>query len=131
MHQIILKPRAVLMIKDAYDWYEERSKGLGEIFLDELDKCYKKLQSNPAGSPKIIKLSAGAVEKISIPGIIRNNQDRYSCIIRVPHQKKPKKQVKIINRSLSVLDLRKNSMINVHFNVHLNVQSEILCKPLP
>ena len=27
MHQIILKPGAVLMIKDAYDWYEERSKG--------------------------------------------------------------------------------------------------------
>jgi hypothetical protein len=55
MHRIILKPRAVLMIKDAYDRYEERSKGLGEIFLDELDKCYKKLRSNPAGSPKIIK----------------------------------------------------------------------------
>jgi ParE toxin of type II toxin-antitoxin system, parDE len=55
MHQIILKPRAILMAKDAYDWYEGQSKGLGEIFLDELDNCFKKLRINPARSPKIIK----------------------------------------------------------------------------
>jgi toxin ParE1/3/4 len=55
MHPVVLKPRAVLMTKDAYDWYEVRSRGLGEIFLDELDKCIKKLQSNPAGCPKILK----------------------------------------------------------------------------
>ena len=55
MLQIILKPEAVLMTKDAYDWYEEQNKGLGEIFLDELDKCLEKLRSNPAGRPKISK----------------------------------------------------------------------------
>lgn len=43
------------MAKDAYDWYEEQRQGLGEIFLDELDNCYKKLESNPASSPKIMK----------------------------------------------------------------------------
>jgi len=43
------------MINDSYDWYEEQLQGLGEIFLDELDKCFKKLQSNPVSNPKIVK----------------------------------------------------------------------------
>ena len=43
------------MAKDAYDWYEEQRQGLGEIFLAELDNCYKKLQSRPAASSKIKK----------------------------------------------------------------------------
>jgi hypothetical protein len=55
MHQIILKPRAVLMIKDAYDWYQEQRKGLGEIFLTELDRCFKRLKINPTNNPKIIR----------------------------------------------------------------------------
>jgi len=55
MHHIILKPGAVLMIKSAYDWYEEQRQGLGEIFLAELDICFKKLQSNPGSSRKILK----------------------------------------------------------------------------
>lgn len=37
MYQLILKPGAILMAKDAYNWYEEQRQGLGEIFLEELD----------------------------------------------------------------------------------------------
>lgn len=55
MHQIVLKLRAILMAKDAYDWYEKQRKGLGEIFLSELDICYKKLQSAPTSSRKVVK----------------------------------------------------------------------------
>lgn len=35
------------MQKDAYDWYELQKKGLGELFLEELDENYRKLQSFP------------------------------------------------------------------------------------
>ena len=35
------------MTKEAYRWYEEQKAGLGEEFLEELDKYYDKLQSNP------------------------------------------------------------------------------------
>ncbi len=55
MYQFILKPRAVLMSKDAYDWYEEQQRGLGEIFLTELDNCYRKLQLQPAANSKVEK----------------------------------------------------------------------------
>jgi mRNA-degrading endonuclease RelE of RelBE toxin-antitoxin system len=35
------------MAKEAYDWYEQQSKGLGEIFLSELNTCYKKIETQP------------------------------------------------------------------------------------
>jgi len=35
------------MAKEAYDWYEKQSNGLGEIFLSELDRCYKKIEAQP------------------------------------------------------------------------------------
>lgn len=41
------------MARDAYDWYEEQRKGLGEIFLAELDACYKKIQNNPTANSKV------------------------------------------------------------------------------
>jgi len=44
MHIIQLKPAAILMAKDVYDWYEEQKVGLGELFLSELSRCYSKLE---------------------------------------------------------------------------------------
>jgi hypothetical protein len=43
------------MTKDAYDWYEAQRQGLGEIFLTELDICYKKIQTNPTVNSKVKK----------------------------------------------------------------------------
>jgi hypothetical protein len=48
MQPLIIKPRAIGMAKEAYDWYEQQSKGLGEIFLSELNTCYKKIEAQPA-----------------------------------------------------------------------------------
>jgi plasmid stabilization system protein ParE len=53
MYQLVLKPEAVLMTKDAYDWYEAQRTGLGELFLTELDAFYKKIQTNPAANRKV------------------------------------------------------------------------------
>ena len=52
MYQLIFKPRAIQMQKDAYDWYELQKDGLGELFLKELDENYDKLQSFPAAYGK-------------------------------------------------------------------------------
>lgn len=35
------------MTKDAYNWYEKQKQGLGDKFLEELDKFYDKLKSHP------------------------------------------------------------------------------------
>ena len=47
MHQLVIKPRAINMQSDAYQRYEEKQKGLGELFLEELDECIGKLQTQP------------------------------------------------------------------------------------
>jgi len=55
MYSLIQKPRAILMTKDAYDWYELQKNGLGEEFLLELDGIYHKLQTQPEYYGKIKK----------------------------------------------------------------------------
>lgn len=47
MPTLILKPRAILMAKDAYIWYETQRFGLGEEFLDELESAYQTIEINP------------------------------------------------------------------------------------
>lgn len=55
MYKLIFKHRALLMVKEAYNWYEKQKIGLGEEFLSELDVCYKKIQKTPAFFGKIEK----------------------------------------------------------------------------
>ena len=55
MYRLILKPHAVSTAAEAYQWYEEKSKGLGEVFLSELHTCFKKIESNPKLFGKIKK----------------------------------------------------------------------------
>ena len=55
MYSLLIKPRAILMTKDAYDWYEVQKSGLGEEFLSELDHIYQKITSHPEYFGKIKK----------------------------------------------------------------------------
>ncbi len=55
MYQLVIKPRAIQMTKDAYEWYEKQKQGLGEEFLEELDKFYFKVKSHSEYFSKIKK----------------------------------------------------------------------------
>jgi len=55
MYQLIFKPHAISMVKEAYEWYEEQQIGLGELFLHELEGCYDKLETWPVSFTKIKK----------------------------------------------------------------------------
>ncbi|MFD2145568.1 type II toxin-antitoxin system RelE/ParE family toxin [Mucilaginibacter antarcticus] len=55
MHKILIKPRAIKMAQDVYNWYEERQSGLGELFLQELESCYDKLEAWPSAYTNIKK----------------------------------------------------------------------------
>lgn len=39
MYQIIMKPTAIEMARDAYEWYNEQQSGLGDEFFEELKSC--------------------------------------------------------------------------------------------
>jgi len=58
MYQVYLKPRAIKLQKDAYDWYELQQDGLGELFLKELDEHYGKLKYSPKHTAKTIEITA-------------------------------------------------------------------------
>ena len=47
MYQLTIKAAAYEMLNDAYQWYEQQLSGLGERFLDEIDRCFEKLRTNP------------------------------------------------------------------------------------
>lgn len=55
MFNLVIKQRALVMIEDAYEWYEIQKPGLGEEFLSELNGYYKKLESTPEYYGKIKK----------------------------------------------------------------------------
>jgi plasmid stabilization system protein ParE len=47
-YKIIVRPEAQREIQEAFDWYEERSEGLGAEFLRAADACLSGVQRNPA-----------------------------------------------------------------------------------
>lgn len=55
MFSLVIKPRAILMVKNAYDWYEKQKPGLGEDFLKDLDSLYHKLELTPEYYGKVKK----------------------------------------------------------------------------
>ncbi len=46
-YKIDLRPLAFLEVIEAYDWYELQREGLGQEFLEALDRFYNNLQLNP------------------------------------------------------------------------------------
>lgn len=44
---IIFRPAAELELKEAYDWYEERTLGLGTEFMRCVDGCVKLIRRHP------------------------------------------------------------------------------------
>ena len=53
MYQLVIKPKAIEMAMEAYDWYNEQQYGLGDIFLKELENGFEKLESWPTAYSKI------------------------------------------------------------------------------
>ena len=55
MHHLILKPNAIKMAKDAYDWYEVQQNDLGELFLASLNDCFTRIKLYPKANSKVKK----------------------------------------------------------------------------
>jgi len=52
-YQVIVRPEAAREIQEAFDWYEERSEGLGLEFLRAADVCLSSVRRNPESYPII------------------------------------------------------------------------------
>jgi|SRR5438270_5140985 len=47
----IVRPEAAREVQEAFDWYEEKSEGLGLEFLRAADACVAGIKRNPLASP--------------------------------------------------------------------------------
>jgi plasmid stabilization system protein ParE len=52
-YRLIVDAGAEDDIDVAYRWYEERSRGLGTRFLDELESCFERVILNPVSYPEV------------------------------------------------------------------------------
>ncbi len=50
-YQIIVRPEAAREVQQAFDWYQEKTEGLGLEFLRAADACLAGVQRNPLASP--------------------------------------------------------------------------------
>ena len=51
---LIVVPAAEDDVLDAYTWYEDKSAGLGNRFLDSLDDAFQLILENPVAFPSVI-----------------------------------------------------------------------------
>ncbi|HEX6624612.1 MAG TPA: hypothetical protein VF064_12945 [Pyrinomonadaceae bacterium] len=52
-YKVIVRPEAEREIREAFDWYEERSEGLGLEFLRAADACLSGVRRNPEAYPLV------------------------------------------------------------------------------
>lgn len=51
--EIIVRPEAAREVQEAFDWYEEKSVGLGLEFLRAADVCLAGIRRNPLASAEV------------------------------------------------------------------------------
>lgn len=52
-YTVLVQIEAWKEIQDAYDWYEEKKEGLGDMLIEEIEVCYNSLIENPERFPYI------------------------------------------------------------------------------
>jgi toxin ParE1/3/4 len=53
MREIIVRPEAEAEVQAAFDWYEEKSVGLGLDFLRAIDDCLLGIERYPLSNPVV------------------------------------------------------------------------------
>lgn len=53
-YSVRFQPVARIELIEARDWYERRSSGLGEAFVQEVDRQVQHIAENPAGFPVML-----------------------------------------------------------------------------
>jgi len=57
-YEIIVRPEAAREVQEAFDWYEEKSEGLGLEFLRAADECRRASREIRSRLQPCIKISA-------------------------------------------------------------------------
>lgn len=76
-NSLIIRPGAEIDIIQAHDWYNLQLSGLGKKFVEEIDKAFERILSNPELYPKSYKnLRKAVVRKFPFCvfySVVKNN----------------------------------------------------------
>ena len=53
--RLVIQPEAEAEIREAFEWYEGRAKGLGAEFVRAVDACHSLMERNPTASAVVHK----------------------------------------------------------------------------
>ena len=77
--------QAQLELDDAVAWYNQRSEGLGQVFLDELDGVVRRATRFPLSCPEIeVGIRRGLIPRFPY-GLIYGIDDDTIVVIAVAH----------------------------------------------
>lgn len=66
-YKLVFKEEAAQQTIEAFLWYENKSAGLGESFLTELDVCYGRASAQSGSIPKAIQeFQTGSIGPLSL-----------------------------------------------------------------
>ncbi|MBO1347320.1 MAG: type II toxin-antitoxin system RelE/ParE family toxin [Hormoscilla sp. GUM202] len=82
-YNILIQPEAELDLIEAYNWYEERSQGLGDEFITAVDICLSLIQRNPLSYP-VVAVSPGNDK--STKGETQDEQFHRALVRRFPYE---------------------------------------------
>jgi plasmid stabilization system protein ParE len=51
--RLLVRPEAEADVAEAFAWYEERRSGLGQEFLEEVERCFERIRELPESYVRI------------------------------------------------------------------------------
>ena len=75
-------------IRESYNWYESKSKGLGEKFLKELEKSFSAIRQTPNTYPMVSKNIRRILVNKFPYGILYKNTLTEIYVVAVMHLKR-------------------------------------------
>lgn len=87
MRAVNIQASAQLDLQDAADWYEEKYRGLGQEFLEEIDEVFDVISRRPRQFPPIVGQARRALVKRFPYAIYFHEQDDEIEVFAVLHQR--------------------------------------------
>ena len=90
--RLIVRPEAEAEMADAFDWYEDRVRGLGSEFLSCVDAAFCAILRSPQQYPRIHKIVRRALTRRFPYEVFFVEDDALVVVLSVFHAKRNPKQ---------------------------------------
>ena len=85
MKSVLVEPAAEVQIRSAYAWYEQQLPGLGQRFLDEIDRVLQSISQFPRSYPEVRPGVRRAVELRFKFNVAYTQDDEIVYVLAVVH----------------------------------------------